>query len=188
MSNTIQLSETLHSFFYAQLTDAQHGDSQLSDELGAYLVHMLADHALETEVAGRGSAPFALQFLEARQAAEGSIIALKRLGDRALYVAGVLPHSYDLSITSIHYVAGIGRAAYQQIDAKIHHASIFTELAERFETLADLISKAMDSATHPDEDLLAIYSRWQQEKHPDDARKLIAAGVRLDPRASAVLQ
>ena len=82
---------TLESFFYEQIGTAQErAGTELPEEIEAYVVYLLADYARRTGVAGRRSKALALEFLAALAGPRSS---LRELGDRALFIAGVVPRS-----------------------------------------------------------------------------------------------
>ena len=181
---------TLESFFFEQLEQAQdaRAESPLGQEIEAYLVHMLAAHARRTNIAGRTSPALATQFLAAR---EQGPVALREVGDRALYIAGVVPRSLDRTPVNVAYVAGIGEAAYREVAARKARLEVFARLAERFREIVAVLGQmlALDKPDKPGEvDLLALYERWRRSNDPADASKLVAAGVLLDAKTADVLQ
>ncbi|MBZ5712335.1 hypothetical protein [Nannocystis pusilla] len=169
----LRFAGTLESFFYERVAQGKTGSS-LPAEVGAYVVHMLADHVRRTSVAGRTSGPLALQYLAAReQQGARRAQALRAVGDRALFIAGVVPHSVDRGPVDLRYVRSIGTSAYRQID----EPRVFHVLAATFEAAAEAISEATDSC--PEGDLLGLYERWQKYGDPRDEQRLGAAGVVL---------
>jgi hypothetical protein len=175
---------TLESFFFEQLEQAQDRERKpLGEEIEAYLVHMLAAHARRTNVAGRTSPALATQFLAAR---EQGATALREVGDRALYIAGVIPRSLDRTPVSVEYVVGIGEAAYREVHVRKARLEVFARLAERFRDIVAMLETML--ALGKETDLLALYERWRRSSNPADAKRLIEAGVLLDPGASDILQ
>jgi len=185
VNNNILLGETLQSFFYEQLEEAKSTESQLTEEAEAYLVRMLARQARESQVAGRTSPSLALQYLHAK---DSDLSSMRELGDRALYIAGILPRSLSRGPVNITYIIGIGRTAYQEVHDRSRGVPVFAELAATFEAIATLLGKAIDCDVLQNDDLLGLYERWRRKKRPQDAKRLIAAGVLLDPVRSDVLQ
>ena len=177
---------TLESFFYERLEQLRDEDDSvgLDRDLEAYLVHMLAAHARRTNIAGRTSPALATQFLAARERGQ---VALREVGDRALYIAGVVPRSLDRGPVGVEYVAGIGSAAYREVHARSSRLAIFGRLADRFRELVELLGRAMDRQGEGD-DLLSLYERWRARADPRDARKLAAAGVLLNPAIADIVQ
>jgi hypothetical protein len=169
----LRFEGTLESFFYERVGGAQgRRSSQLPPEVEAYLVRMLADHVRRTSVTGRSSGPLALQYLAAREQ-QGSrrAQALRAVGDRALFIAGVVPHSIDRTPVDLGYVRSIGSSAYRQI----REPAVFHRLADTFEVAAEVISEATDSCGEGD--LLGLYERWKKYGDVRDEQRLRAAGV-----------
>lgn len=176
---------TLESFFFEQLEQAQNRERKLGEEIEAYLVHMLAAHARRPNVAGRTSPALATQFLAAR---EQGAVALREVGDRALYIAGVIPRSLDRTPVNVDYVVGIGEAAYREVHVRKAKLEVFARLAERFRDIVATLGKMLALDKDEQTDLLALYERWRRSSDPADAKKLIAAGVLLDPATADRLQ
>ena len=175
---------TLASFFYEQLeqTRAEQGP-ELGDEVEAYVVNMLARHARRTQVAGRTAPALATQFLAAR---EHGAAALREVGDRALYIAGVVPRSLERSPVSVAYVSGIGEAAYREVHARRSSLEVFANLAACFREVVELLGRMLKP--EEDMDLLALYERWRRGCDPRDQQRLVAAGVLLDPERADLIQ
>ncbi len=186
---------TLESFFFEEMERAQsERPRRLSTDVEAYVVGLLARYATRTHAAGRTSRALALDYLEARdQQGSGRAKALRRVGDRALYISGVVPLSMSRSPVGVGYVKGIGTAAYRavtdgptggRLDVLRHIAANFDEVAE---VIGDVANRAGTAAAN-DGGLLEIYERWRREGCPADLRRLVAAGVLIDPDRSDVLQ
>jgi hypothetical protein len=177
---------TLESFFFEQLEQAQDAERQeLGEDVEAYLVHMLAAHARRTNVAGRMSPALATQFLAAR---ERGPTALREVGDRALYIAGVVPRSLERTPVNVEYVAGIGEAAYREVHAQRSRLEVFARLAEGFRAIVAVLGRMLTLDKDEQGDLLALYERWRRSSDPADARRLVAAGVLLDRETADILQ
>ena len=186
----VALEGSLEAFFFAQVGDAQaRTGANLPREVEAYVVHLLADSVRRPALAGRRTGPLALDYLSAR-AAEGTLRtqALRQVGDRALFIAGVVPHSLDRSAVDLRYVRSLGSDAYRQISDGHGPLAVFNTLADRFETAAEVISEATDPRGEADRDLLGLYERWRRYGESRDARRLVAAGVVLDPDGADILQ
>ncbi len=179
---------TLESFFFEQLEQAQDAEGssgRLGQEIEAYLVHMLAAHARRTNVAGRTSPALATQFLAAR---EQGPVALREVGDRALYIAGVIPRSLDRTPVNVNYVAGIGEAAYREVHARKSRLEVFARLAESFREIVAVLGRMLALDKDEQADLLSLYERWRRSSDSADAKRLVAAGVLLDPASSDIIQ
>lgn len=185
---------TLESFFYQEIERAQerHGHP-LSHAAEAYVVALLARFTRRTHVAGRSSEPLALDYLRARgQDGSARAQALRGVGDRALYISGVAPRSVHRNAVDVRYVRGIGEAAYREVAARSQWGgalAVLGELAETFEGVAEVIAEIVDlDARAPTHDLLGLYERWRKSGDPRDRRRLLQAGVLLDPDGAEQVQ
>lgn len=186
----LAMDGSLEAFFFTQVGDAQaRAGASLPQAVEAYVVHLLADFVRKPAVAGRRSGPLALQYLAAR-AQEGSARAqaLRQVGDRALFIAGVVPHSLDRTPVSLRYVRSLGSDAYRQVSDGHGALAVFHILADHFATAAEVISEATDGRGEADRDLLGLYERWRRYGESRDARRLLAAGVVLDRDGSDTVQ
>ncbi len=186
----LALDGSLEAFFFTQVGDAQaRAGACLPREVEAYVVHLLAAFVRKPAVAGRRTGPLALQYLAAR-AQEGSARAqaLRQVGDRALFIAGVVPHSLDRTPVNLRYVRSLGSDAYRQVSDGHGALAVFHILADHFETAAEVISEATDGRGEADRDLLGLYERWRRYGESRDARRLLAAGVVLDRDGSDTLK
>jgi hypothetical protein len=187
MTDSLTYDGTLRSFFFEQVGCAQerHG-RELSTDVEAYVVNLLADYARRTDAAGRQTKPLATQYLRARQTGAQ---ALREVGDRALYISGVVPQSLERSPVNVEYVQSIGRSAYADVSTLSHALTLFAELADEFAKVTDLLGDVIDvGQTERPADLLALYERWRRHHRAADAKRLIEAGVLLDPDRSDLLQ
>lgn len=190
--------QTLESFFFEEIESAQErSGTTLSPEIEAYVVHLLARYARRPHAAGRKSRPLALEYLRARgETGTSRASALRGVGDRALYIAGVAPRSLDRTPVDVRYVRGIGEAAYREVAGRTSAATggalvVLGELAERFETVAEVIGDVVDlgpSGNGRPDDLLGLYERWRRHRDPRDAKRLVSAGVIIDADGSDLVQ
>lgn len=180
MTNILDLDhQTLESFFYDEMESRGAG---LPVEVEAYVVHLLARYVRRTGEAGRLSRPLATQYLRAKQhVGSARAEALRDVGDRALYIAGVVPRSLDRTPVDVRYVRAIGEDAYRSVAAPSGPLSVFASLAQRFETVTEVIGDIVEPA-HNDQgvDLLALYERWRRTGDARAAKRLAHAGVLLD--------
>lgn len=195
MSDTTAIHHgTLESFFFEEIERAQERCGQpLSDEVEAYVVGMLARFADRTQVAGRRSEPLALHYLRAReQDGAARAQALRGVGDRALYISGVVPRSVHRNAVDVRYVRGIGEAAYREVVERSQWGgalAVLGELAARFEGVSEVIAEVVDvEARAHAHDLLGLYERWRRDGDPRDRRRLMQAGVLLDTKGPDQVQ
>lgn len=150
--------------------------STLDPEVGAYLVQVLVAWARRVGEAGRRSPALALEFMEARAR---DVQSLRRVGDRALCIAGIVPRSMTRSPVNLDYVSAIGRSAYSIAAHKARTSELFTALADRFDELADRLGEAAapEGLSGGLESVLDAYARWQRSRTASDGARLIGAGV-----------
>ncbi|HRI07695.1 MAG TPA: hypothetical protein PKW35_07755 [Nannocystaceae bacterium] len=188
-SGSLEVRESLISFFFERVGEAQQRcRTTLATEVEAYVVHLLSDFVRRTGVAGRKSPPLALQYLSARQAGVGKTSALREVGDRALFIAGAVPHSLDRTPVNVRYVRGIGEAAYREVAEGRAALAVFEELAAAFGEASEVIGEVVEAGGESRGDLLGLYERWRRHGDPRDARRLSAAGVLLGAHGSDIPQ
>ncbi len=190
MADKLALDGSLEAFFFDQVGEAQaRTRASLPCEVEAYVVHLLADFVRKPGAVGRRTGPLALQYLAARShSGSARAVALREVGDRALFIAGVVPHSLDRTPINLRYVQSLGATAYREVSDGHGALAVFFGLAEHFEIAAEVISEATDGQAEGDRDLLAIYERWRRYGEDRDARKLVAAGMSLGKKGSDILQ
>ncbi len=191
MSDLACEHRTLESFFFEEIEAVEdRTGSDLPPEVEAYVVHLLAEYARRPTAAGRSSRPLALDYLAAQQhSGTARAHALRGVGDRALYISGVVPHSLQRTPVKVTYVQSIGEAAYREVAHGNGPLVVFSLLANTFATVSDIIAEIVDPACEDSpEDVLDLYERWRRSGDPRDARRLLRAGVLLDPEGSDILQ
>ncbi len=191
MTNAVAVSHsTLESFFFEELEQVQERTGRaLPVEVEAYVVHLLAAYARRPHCAGRTSAPLALDYLQARsQSGSARAHALRGVGDRALYISGVVPRSLNRTPVNVRYVNGIGESAYREV-AGGGALAVLGTLAQMFGEVAEVIGDVVElgSADEP-ADLLAVYERWRAHGDPRDAKLLVRQGVLLDTEGTDIVQ
>ena len=190
MTGKIAFDGSLEAFFFDQVGEAQtRAGANLPREVEAYVVHLLAAFVHKPAVVGRRTGPLALQYLAARAEA-GSVRAqaLREVGDRALFIAGVVPHSLDRTPVDVKYVRSLGSTAYRQVADGRGPLAVFHVLADHFEEAAEVISEATDGCGEGDHNLLGLYDRWRRYGETRDARRLVAAGIVIGRDGSDTLQ
>lgn len=181
---------TLEAFFFEEIEHAQERNgTSLPDDVEAYVVGLLARFARRTQAAGRRSPPLAIDYLSARsETGSARAHALRGVGDRALYITGVVPRSLDRTPVNVKYVKGIGEAAYREV-AGIGALAVLGLLAEMFDDVAEVIGEVVElGGKEREQDLLGLYERWRRHGDPRDAKRLIEAGVIIDADGSDIVQ
>jgi hypothetical protein len=132
--------------------------------------------------------------LQAARLRRGSerVLRLRRLGDRALFVAGWFGDSLSRRVVDLDYYGDMGRIAYTQLADSLAQQlpertwpSLYSELADRFGEFVDVLAEVGDrTRTSRSEDLLRLYERYVRTGSARDRRRLLRAGqVPPDRRA-----
>lgn len=187
---SVHYEGTLSSFFFERIGAIQERrHTNLEPDVEAYVVYLLANYVRSTGLAGRRSKALALQYLSAKECSGSARAqALREVGDRALFIAGVVPRSLDLTPVNVRYVRSIGESAYRQISYGQRALAVFHTLADTFEEVSEVIGEAVDPVGEGENNLLELYERWRRYGSTQDAKRLLHAGVFLDPQRSDIVQ
>jgi hypothetical protein len=149
----IELPGTLESFFYDRVLDVQRElGERVSRAVEAYVVYLLAAYARRTDCAGRKTTSLCLDYLAARDAGP---VALRKVGDRAMCLAGLAPRSLERTPVDVTYVQSIGASAYRDVHVLASRLTVFADLAEHFSDACLIVHRA--GTTESEADLLAQY-------------------------------
>lgn len=131
--------------------------------------------------------PLALMLADAIDAAtpEERAFALQRVGDVALFVAGFFADGLKTAAVDVDYYVRMGGGAYHSLAGSVRgtvrgraFGGVFTELAEKFPRLVDVLHEVRDSlAAHSDADALRLYELWVRTGSPRAARLLRRLGI-----------
>jgi hypothetical protein len=161
------------------------------DHTAYYIVNLLTLFARSDVLhdgAGGGSfRPLASIFAEAVEAdtPEQRNFALQRLGDVSLFVAGFFGDGLSQKLVGLDYYVKMGGGAYGWLSENVRHsvrgqifASVFAELAEKFQDFVDVLSDVRDVARGSDDsDVLRLYDTWLRTGSPRAARLLRRLGI-----------
>jgi hypothetical protein len=173
---------TLEAFFFEEIEQVQERTGRsLPTDVEAYVVYLLSAYARRPAEAGRTSRPLAIDYLKAKsQSGSARAHALRGVGDRALYISGVVPKSLHRGAINVRYVRGIGESAYAEV-AGDGSLAVLGTLANMFGEVAEVIGDVVELGSRDEPgDLLAVYERWRTHADPRDAKLLVRAGVLLD--------
>ncbi len=173
------------------------------DDTVHYIVNLLSNFAysdclFEHTSEGRTIKPLALTYAEALQASSvhERNHALRRLGDVALFMAGMFSHSLRRKVVNIEYYISMGGNAYGYLSdatrstAQWHTFSeVFAELAEHFAEFVDVLGEVSEEAKlGSDSDVLRLYELWVRTGSRRAERHLRRMGIALAPAGSASRQ
>jgi hypothetical protein len=133
--------------------------------------------------------PLAVMLADAGSAAsrEERLRALQRVGDVSLFVAGFFAQSFARKLVDIDYHVAIGGRAYGTLADTCGSgargralASVFAELAQKFQRLVDALNDVSEMAhRHDQRDVLRQYEIWLKTGSP--RARAILASLGVDP-------
>jgi hypothetical protein len=182
---------------FAELVAGALGETRLepSPMAVAYLIELLDSRISVTPppeaAADEATLAESLYAARARRGAERAL-RLRRLGDRALFVAGWFGDSLSRRVVDIDYYGDVGRTAYAQLSDTLAQQlsedswpGLYAELAERFGDFVDVLAEVGDrTRSERCEDLLRLYERYVRTGSARDRRRLLRAGQLPPDRAS----
>jgi len=139
-----------------------------------YIVNMLtlfarADGLYESTSDELRLKPLVQMFSEALQAATVAEreLALQRLGDVTLFMAGFFARSFAHRLVDVDYHIAMGGRAYGTLARSLERgrrralAQVFAELAAKFQPLVDALGEISDAAyVYTQRDILRLYEIW----------------------------
>ena len=140
-----------------------------------YVVNMLtlfsrSDELYEDDGEIYGLRPLALMLADAASAecADRRNHLLQRIGDVALFVAGMFSDGLAAKAVDVDYYVHMGGNAYGSLSEEVRGtfrgnavAHVYRELAEKFQLLVDVLNEISESPAG-DRDLLRIYEVWRR--------------------------
>ena len=167
---------SLREYFHNELNEAlNHQKIQAESETVCYLTNLLTIYARSDELFERTEygvdiKPLAVTFSEALSEPSVKLRTrlMQRLGDTALFIAGVFADSLNRKLVDIDYYVAMGGTAYAQVsDSMRGHravkslAMLFDELREKFTDFVDVLSEVSErSYLSSDKDVLRLYEIW----------------------------
>ncbi len=176
--------EALHSALANQGIEARARTVQ-------YLVDLLArfsrsDALYEETEHGRGLRPLAAYYIAAAEAPpDERARLLRRMGDVALFVAGLFSASLQRKVVGLDYYISMGEGAYACVsehlerrpDARVGSA-VFNELSEKFARFVDALDEVSEgSQLSRDRDIMRLYELYLRTGSERAARRLRSLGI-----------
>ena len=163
----------------------------VSGETKVYLGNLLtafinSEQLYEQTPDGMMLKPLAAHYLEAVEArsSQERFVVLQRLGDVSLFISGLFAQSLSRSLVDIDYYIAMGGNAYSYLSESggtgtvIALKIVFSELAENFTDMIDILSEVGESTNiNTNYDLLRLYEIWQKTGSSRVADKLSKAGI-----------
>jgi hypothetical protein len=187
----------LREFFRDSLRDALvRQQASVDDHTEHYVVNLLTMFArsealFEPTPLGPRLRPLALMLAEAADAssAEQRTRTLQRLGDVSLFVAGFFSQGFARRLVDIDYHIAMGGRAYGTLAESCRAgargralASVFAELAAKFQRIVDALNDVSEMAhRHDHRDVLRQYEIWLRTGSPRAHGILRRLGVEPAP-------
>lgn len=189
---------SLAEYFRDALQDAlAHQRLAVDGQTEQYVVNLLtlfarADHLYEGVAPGPRMPSLVQLFSTAAEAATPAERerALQRLGDISLFIAGFFAHGFARRLVDVDYHVAMGGRAYGTLAetlARGHRrvlASVYAELAAKFQPLVDALGEISDAArTYTKADVLRLYELWLRTGSARARGLLAGLGVAATPVA-----
>ncbi len=179
--------------FFRDSVDAAMASNKVAvdDHTAHYVVNLLTvfvrSEALYDQMPpGPRLQPLALMLADAAEASgDERNMALRRMGDVALFVAGFMAGCMDRSPVGINYYVRMGGGAYHCLAVSLPSstrgraiAPVYAELSARFMDLVDVLSEVRHVAgSSRDKDILRLYELWLTTGSQRAARLLRLLGI-----------
>ena len=186
------IRETNANAYFHDSISAAMGAHQLSatDSTVVYVVNVLttfvrSDQLFEFTADGLMLKPLAEFYFEALEApSEHSRNSLlRKLGDVALFVAGVLSQSLSRRSVGRDYYITMGGNAYEYLSSNVKHdvtgttlSPIFSELSRKFGDFAEVIAE-VSHRVYSNRDILKLYDNWTHTRSCESERRLQDLGI-----------
>ena len=199
-SRRIIATRSVREYFHETVTSAA-SNQQLdaADETIDYVVNLLvsftrADRLFEATPHGKLLRPLAMLYVHALQATSTGERnrTLQRLGDVALFMAGLFADSLNRKLIDIDYYIAMGGNAYSFLaerHAEVEGASrdVFEELGEKFVHVVDVLMEVAEQGRPAcQSDVLRLYDLWLKTGSKRAAGQLRNLGIY--PLASSVVR
>lgn len=158
-----------------------------SPEAEFYLVDLLG-RSVRSDAAIHDETPLAELYLRAHDAGPCERDELlRRVGDRALFLAGVVPESLARRLVGVAYFARIGRIAYAELAEDLHgtrsgvtRGELFSELADHFAEFVGILAEVSEQALgNARRCLLSVCEKWLATGSPSTAQRIRREGLIL---------
>jgi len=183
MTQTRLIRRTLTEFFRDLLRGAMRSqDVESSEHAECYLVALLERFAHPDP--DWDARPLALEYLESFHSPTPFRFAkLKRVGDTALFLAGIFMERLERQLVSADYYTSLGRVAYGHLASLSGGAAgarnaVFAEMSDRFPQFVRVLAEISFEQLFPgEEQKVRVYTRWLRTRGPRDAEWLLRHGI-----------
>jgi len=184
--------ESLQNYFHERLHSSLHKHNvQATDYTVLYLTDLLtkftrSENFIDTNEGRSPHKPLALHYSNAINSSNNHDrnIALRRLGDIALFVCGLFSNSLKTKAVDVDYYAAMGGSAYNHLSESQNtmksepaFKEVFCELANKFIDFADVLSELNENQTQSNKDLLRNYDVWLKTGSKKAQNLLTKSGI-----------
>ena len=164
-----------------------------------YVVNLLTlfSRAEELYEEGEGLRPLAAMLRDASDAPtdEHRDLAMRRLGDVALFVAGFFPDYFARRSVDVDYYIGMGGSAYAWLAERARYSArvrafggIFAELGEKFAAFVEVIGEVSEQGrTYSPADIMRLYELWLRTGSARAGQRLRELGIEPAKNATSRL-
>ncbi len=191
---------TIREHFQTSVTTALNNQGvAAATDTTCYLINLLTsflhtEQLYERSEDGLNLKPLALIYTEAAQetSPEQRNRAMRRLGDVALFIAGVFADSLSRKPVDVDYYIAMGGSAYAQLSDNLARSSgaralrgVFAELAAKFTRFVDVLAEVTEQANCTSStDILRVYEVWLRTGSQRAAQRLRDLGIQPSMAAS----
>ena len=191
---------TIREHFQTSVTTALNNQGvAAATDTTCYLINLLTsflhtEQLYERSEDGLNLKPLALIYTEAAQetSPEQRNRAMRRLGDVALFIAGVFADSLSRKPVDVDYYIAMGGSAYAQLSDNLARSSgaralrgVFAELAAKFTKFVDVLAEVTEQANCTSStDILRVYEVWLRTGSQRAAQRLRDLGIQPSMAAS----
>ena len=195
-SERVEPVASLQEFFRDSVTLAMRRQRvEVQDHTAYYVVNLLtlfsrSEALYEKTPAGVGLKPLALMLVDAAESTDPRErdIALQRLGDVSLFIAGFFADSLARKPIDVDYYVLMGGSAYGSLCESVRgtlrgraFGSVFAELSGKFQDVVDVLNDVRDEArSRQDRDVLRLYESWLRTGSKRAQRLLRSLGIEPD--------
>ena len=189
---TLITSMSVGEHFRDALETATHNQQvKLDDMTFVYVVNLLTAFSDSRELRAVSDEtslkPLAMIYAEAVDAPspECRNRALQKLGDIALFIAGLFTDSFSRRAVDVDYYIGMGEAAYGSLHDSIRPSSatlltgdLFDDLCQKFAVLVGLLGEISEmSGFQTNSDVLRAYEIWLKTGSERARKQLVRSGI-----------
>ena len=195
--------ESLQNYFHDCLYNSLHKHNvQATDYTIIYLANLLINFTRTEnfidENEGRSALkPLALHYSEALNSTTNRErnIALRRLGDIALFICGLFSDSLKTKAIDIDYYAAMGGTAYSHLSESQNtnesgpvFKEVFHELSSKFIDFADVLSELNENQGQSNKNLLRTYEIWIKTGSKKARKLLLDSGIQPIAHSTSLLE